>query len=37
VALKVNRQLQAIQATTGLRSLPLSPGQASACLPPGQQ
>jgi hypothetical protein len=37
VALTVNRQLQAIQAATGLRSLPLSPGRAAACSPPGQQ
>jgi hypothetical protein len=37
VALKVSRPLLAIQATTGLRSLPLSLGEASACLPPGQQ
>jgi hypothetical protein len=37
VALKVNRQLLAIQATTGLRSLPLSPGRATACSPPEQQ
>ena len=26
----------AIQATTGLRSLPLSPWAASACWPPGR-